>query len=50
MNAVKSKSVLVHGRVVNCAEAGRGPVRLLIHGMAGGIRNWQEVSRGTPST
>jgi hypothetical protein len=50
MNAVKSKSVLVHGRLVNCAEAASGPVLLLIHGMAGGIKNWQEASRGPPRT
>ena len=43
MNAVKPKSVLVHGRAVNCVEAGSGPVLLLIHGMAGNIGNWQEV-------
>ena len=43
MNAMKPKSVLVHGRAVNCVEAGSGPVLLLIHGMAGNIGNWQEV-------
>jgi pimeloyl-ACP methyl ester carboxylesterase len=43
MNAVEPKSVLVHGRVVNCVEAGSGPVLLLIHGMAGNIGNWQQV-------
>jgi len=43
MNTVKPKSVLVHGRAVNCVEAGSGPVLLLIHGMAGNIGNWQEV-------
>ena len=43
MNAVKPRSVLVHGRAVNCVEAGSGPVLLLIHGMAGNIGNWQEV-------
>ena len=43
MNAVKPRSVLVHGRSVNCVEAGSGPVLLLIHGMAGNIGNWQEV-------
>ena len=43
MNAVKPRSVLVHGRPVNCVEAGSGPVLLLIHGMAGNIGNWQEV-------
>ena len=43
MNAVKPKSVLVHGRAVNCVEAGSGPVLLLIHGMAGNFGNWREV-------
>ena len=43
MNAVKPRSVLLHGRSVNCVEAGSGPVLLLIHGMAGNIGNWQEV-------
>jgi pimeloyl-ACP methyl ester carboxylesterase len=43
MNTMKSKSVLVHGRAVNCVETGSGPVLLLIHGMAGNIGNWQEV-------
>jgi len=43
MNAMKSKSVLLHGRAVNCVEAGSGPVLLLIHGMAGNVGNWQEV-------
>lgn len=43
MNAVKPKSVLVHGRAVNYVEAGSGPVLLLIHGMAGNFGNWREV-------
>ncbi len=43
MNAMKSRRVLLHGRAVNCVEAGSGPVLLLIHGMAGNIGNWQEV-------
>ena len=43
MNAVKPRSVQVHGRSVNCVEAGSGPVLLLIHGMAGNIGNWQEA-------
>ena len=40
---MKPTSVLVHGRAVNCVEAGSGPVLLLIHGMAGNIGNWREV-------
>ena len=43
MNAMKSRSMLLHGRAVNCVEAGSGPVLLLIHGMAGNVGNWQEV-------
>jgi len=43
MNAMESKSVLLHGRPVNYVEAGSGPVLLLIHGMAGNIGNWQKV-------
>ena len=43
MNTMKSKSVLLHGRAVNCVETGSGPVLLLIHGMAGNSGNWQEV-------
>jgi len=43
MNAMRSKSVLLHGRPVNYVEAGRGPVLLLVHGMAGNIGNWQKV-------
>ena len=43
MNAMKSKTVSLHGRPVTYVEAGSGPVLLLIHGMAGNIGNWQEV-------
>jgi pimeloyl-ACP methyl ester carboxylesterase len=43
MSAIKSKSVLLHGRPVTYVEAGSGPVLLLIHGMAGSIWNWHEV-------
>jgi pimeloyl-ACP methyl ester carboxylesterase len=43
MNAMKPKSVLLHGRPVTYAEAGSGPVLLLIHGMAGTFENWQAV-------
>ena len=48
MNTMKSKSVLVHGRAVNCVETGSGPVLLLVHGMAGTIGNWQEVACPVP--
>jgi pimeloyl-ACP methyl ester carboxylesterase len=43
MNAVKPNTVLLHGRPVNCVEAGSGPVLLMIHGIAGNIGNWREV-------
>jgi len=43
VNAMKPRSVLVHGRPVACVAAGSGPVLLLIHGMAGDIGNWREV-------
>ncbi len=33
----------LHGRTVTYAEAGSGPVLLLIHGMAGEYGNWQAV-------
>jgi pimeloyl-ACP methyl ester carboxylesterase len=34
---------MLHGRAVNYAEAGAGPVLLLVHGMGGGYENWREV-------
>jgi pimeloyl-ACP methyl ester carboxylesterase len=37
------KTVTLHGRSVTYAEAGTGPVLLLIHGMAGNFENWQAV-------
>ena len=43
MNAMNSKSVLLHGRPVTCVEAGSGPVLLMIHGIAGNIGSWREV-------
>jgi pimeloyl-ACP methyl ester carboxylesterase len=43
MNAIESKSVTLHGRSVAYAEAGSGPVLLLIHGMAGTCEGWREV-------
>src|SRR5271167_1115316 len=43
MNAMEPKTVMLHGRSVTFAEAGSGPVLLLIHGMAGTYENWQEV-------
>jgi len=37
------KTETLHGRSVSYAEAGEGPVLLLIHGMGGNFENWQEV-------
>jgi pimeloyl-ACP methyl ester carboxylesterase len=41
--AVETKTVQVHGRAVSYAEAGSGPLLLLIHGMAGTADNWRAV-------
>jgi pimeloyl-ACP methyl ester carboxylesterase len=40
---MEPKTVTLHGRTVTYAEAGSGPVLLLIHGMAGTLENWHEV-------
>jgi pimeloyl-ACP methyl ester carboxylesterase len=40
---MEPKTVMLHGRAVRYAEAGSGPVLLLIHGMAGTYENWQAV-------
>jgi pimeloyl-ACP methyl ester carboxylesterase len=40
---MEPKTVNLHGRPVTYAEAGTGPVLLLIHGMAGTYENWQAV-------
>jgi pimeloyl-ACP methyl ester carboxylesterase len=37
------KTETLHGRRVSYAEAGEGPVLLLIHGMGGSSENWGEV-------
>jgi len=34
---------MLHGRPVTYAQAGHGPVLLLVHGMGGGYENWREV-------
>jgi pimeloyl-ACP methyl ester carboxylesterase len=39
----RSKTITLHGRPMVYAEAGDGPVLLLIHGMAGSFENWQAV-------
>jgi pimeloyl-ACP methyl ester carboxylesterase len=43
VSLVKVKSETLHGRSITYAEAGEGPVLLLIHGMGGTFENWQEV-------
>jgi pimeloyl-ACP methyl ester carboxylesterase len=43
MGMVAVKTETLHGRPVTYAEAGEGPVLLLIHGMGGTFENWQEV-------
>jgi pimeloyl-ACP methyl ester carboxylesterase len=43
MNAIEPKTLTLHGSAVTYAEAGSGPLLLLIHGMAGTYENWQEV-------
>jgi pimeloyl-ACP methyl ester carboxylesterase len=40
---MRTKTVMLHGRRVAYAEAGSGPVLLLIHGMGGTLENWQVV-------
>jgi len=43
VNTIELKTVSLHGRDVSYAEAGTGPVVLLIHGMAGNCENWRAV-------
>ena len=46
MNALKPmepRTATLHGRPVTYAQAGAGPVLLLVHGMGGGYENWREV-------
>ncbi len=43
MSPMEAKTVSLHGHPVTYAEAGSGPVLLLIHGMAGNFENWSEV-------
>ena len=38
MNAMESKTAMLHGRPVSYVAAGAGPALLLIHGMAGTYR------------
>jgi pimeloyl-ACP methyl ester carboxylesterase len=43
VSAMEVKTETLHGRSVTYAEAGEGPVLVLIHGMGGNFENWQEV-------
>jgi pimeloyl-ACP methyl ester carboxylesterase len=43
VSAMELKTATLHGRPVSYAEAGAGPVLLLIHGMAGNFENWEAV-------
>jgi|SRR5881394_115486 len=43
MTEMQVKTALVHGHSVSYLEAGKGPVLLLIHGIAGTCENWREV-------
>lgn len=43
MSAIDVRTLTLHGRPVTYAHAGKGPVLLLIHGMAGDFQNWQAV-------
>ena len=40
---MKPRTAMLHGRPVTYAQAGSGPVLLLVHGMGGGYENWREV-------
>src|ERR1044072_5660812 len=40
---IEIESENLHGRPVTYAVAGKGPVLLLVHGMGGTFRNWEEV-------
>jgi pimeloyl-ACP methyl ester carboxylesterase len=40
---MEPRTVMLHGRPLTYAEAGSGPVLLLVHGMGGGYENWREV-------
>jgi pimeloyl-ACP methyl ester carboxylesterase len=43
MSAMEARTIMLHGRPVTYAQAGSGPVLLLIHGMAGNFENWKAV-------
>lgn len=43
MSAIETRTAMLHGRSVSYAEAGAGPVLLLIHGLGGSSENWRAV-------
>jgi pimeloyl-ACP methyl ester carboxylesterase len=43
MSAIEPRTIMLHGRPMTYAQAGSGPVLLLIHGMGGTFENWQAV-------
>ena len=43
VNGPQTSTLTLHGRPLTYAQAGNGPVLLLIHGMAGTLENWQAV-------
>lgn len=43
MSAFEVKSEILHGRSITYAEAGEGPVLLLVHGLGGSYENWAGV-------
>jgi pimeloyl-ACP methyl ester carboxylesterase len=43
MTEMQVRVAMVHGRSISYAEAGRGPVLLLVHGIAGSRESWREV-------
>lgn len=43
MSGIEVRTMNLHGQPLTYAHAGKGPVLLLIHGMAGDFHNWEEV-------
>lgn len=43
MNVIEPREVTLHGRNLSYVQAGRGPVLMLIHGVAGTLENWRAV-------
>jgi pimeloyl-ACP methyl ester carboxylesterase len=43
VRGIEAKTETLHGCALTYAEAGEGPVLMLIHGLGGSFENWQEV-------